>query len=212
MPGAEPRRRALAAAERGRAPQRVLLQHPTREVRDAVKRVRRKPRLITTPKPDQNYQRDRPRARSLPRWMKPLSVSTTLVLAPSHTQVRFDPLGVGLIIGTWNYPVMLTLSPLVAAISAGNAAVIKPSEAAAATAEVIARLVPEYMDGNAFSVAPRRCSRDYRTPGTGVGPHLFYWRPDGRQNRHGRGSKELDAGRARTGWKESDTLSGHGDE
>src|SRR6266705_3492865 len=47
---------------------------------------------------------------------------------------------------------MLTLSPLVAAISAGNAAVIKPSEVAAATAEVIARLVPEYMDREAFSV------------------------------------------------------------
>src|SRR6266567_2148678 len=67
-------------------------------------------------------------------------------------EVRFDPLGVGLIIGTWNYPVMLTLSPLIAAISGGNAAVIKPSEVSAATAEVIARLVPEYMDRNAFSV------------------------------------------------------------
>lgn len=88
----------------------------------------------------------------LRHWTKPLPVSTPLVLAPSHTHVRFDPLGVGLIIGTWNYPVMLTLSPLVAAISAGNAAVIKPSEVAAATAEVIARLVPEYMDRNAFSV------------------------------------------------------------
>jgi aldehyde dehydrogenase (NAD+) len=88
----------------------------------------------------------------LRRWMKPLSVSTPFVLAPSHTQVRFDPLGVGLIIGTWNYPVMLTLSPLIAAISAGNAAVIKPSEVAAATAEVIARFVPEYLDRSAFSV------------------------------------------------------------
>jgi acyl-CoA reductase-like NAD-dependent aldehyde dehydrogenase len=88
----------------------------------------------------------------LRRWMKPLPVSTPLVLALSHTQVRFDPLGVGLIIGAWNYPVMLTLSPLVAAISAGNAAVIKPSEVARATAEVIARLVPEYLDRNAFSV------------------------------------------------------------
>ena len=36
----------------------------------------------------------------LRRWMKPLRVSTPLVLTPSHTQVRFDPLGVGLIIGT----------------------------------------------------------------------------------------------------------------
>jgi aldehyde dehydrogenase (NAD+) len=88
----------------------------------------------------------------LRHWMKPLPVSTPLVLAPSHTQVRFDPLGVGLIIGTWNYPVMLTLSPLVAAISAGNAAVIKPSEVSAATAEVIARLVPQYLDRKAFSV------------------------------------------------------------
>lgn len=88
----------------------------------------------------------------LRRWMKPLTVSTPLVLAPSHAHVHFDPLGVGLIIGTWNYPVMLTLSPLVAAISAGNAAVIKPSEVAAATAEVIARIVPEYLDRNAFSV------------------------------------------------------------
>jgi len=47
---------------------------------------------------------------------------------------------------------MLTLSPLVAAISAGNAAVIKPSEVSAATAEVIARLVPQYLDRKAFSV------------------------------------------------------------
>jgi aldehyde dehydrogenase (NAD+) len=88
----------------------------------------------------------------LRRWMKPLSVSTPLLLTPSRAHVRFDPLGVGLIIGTWNYPVMLTLSPLIAAISAGNAAVIKPSEVAGASAEVIARLIPKYLDCNAFSV------------------------------------------------------------
>src|SRR5712692_2121071 len=88
----------------------------------------------------------------LRHWMQPLPVSTPLVLAPSHGHVRFDPLGVGLIIGTWNYPLMLTLSPLVAAISAGNAAVIKPSEVSAATAEVIAGFVPQYLDRKAFSV------------------------------------------------------------
>src|SRR4051812_6312019 len=86
------------------------------------------------------------------RWMKPVSISTPYQLAPSHGEVRFDPLGVGLIIGTWNYPVMLTLSPLVAAISAGNTAVIKPSEIAAATADVIAHYLPEYLDHDAFSV------------------------------------------------------------
>lgn len=45
------------------------------------------------------------------RWMKPLSVRTPLTLVPSHAQVEYDPLGVGLIIETWNYPVMPTLSP-----------------------------------------------------------------------------------------------------
>src|SRR6267154_942928 len=85
-------------------------------------------------------------------WMKPAPVSTPPTLAPSDAHVRFDPLGVGLIIGTWNYPVMLTLSPLIAAISGGNAAVIKPSDLGAATAAVIARYLPEYLDCDAFSV------------------------------------------------------------
>jgi aldehyde dehydrogenase (NAD+) len=88
----------------------------------------------------------------LRRWMEPQTVSTPLVLKPANTRVRFDPLGVGLIIGTWNYPVMLTMSPLVAAISGGNVAVIKPSEIAAATADVIAHYLPEYLDHDAFSV------------------------------------------------------------
>src|SRR5580704_8995803 len=86
------------------------------------------------------------------QWMKPLSVSTPPVLGPAQVRVQFDPLGVGLIIGTWNYPLMLTLSPLIAAIAGGNVAVVKPSEVAPASAEAIARLVPEYLDRNAFSV------------------------------------------------------------
>src|SRR5712664_2314028 len=88
----------------------------------------------------------------LREWMKPAPVSTPPMLAPSDAQVRFDSLGVGLIIGTWNYPVMLTLSPLIAAISGGNAAVIKPSDVGAATADVIARFLPEYLDHQACSV------------------------------------------------------------
>src|SRR6266576_2039968 len=82
----------------------------------------------------------------LRRWMKPVPIGTPYQLAPSHAEVRFDPLGVGLIIGTWNYPLMLTLSPLVAAIAAGNCAVIKPSEVSAATAEAVARFIPQYLD------------------------------------------------------------------
>ena len=86
------------------------------------------------------------------RWMERLPVSTPLVLAPARSQVQFDPLGVGLIIGSWNYPVMLTLSPLIAAISGGNVAVIKPSEMAPVTGALIARLIPKCLDSEAFSV------------------------------------------------------------
>src|SRR5260370_40287685 len=85
-------------------------------------------------------------------WMRPVPITTPPMFAQADAQVRFDPLGVGLIIGTWNYPVMLTLSPLIAAISGGNAAVIKPSNMAAATADVIARVLPEYLDRDPFSV------------------------------------------------------------
>src|SRR5258706_439789 len=85
-------------------------------------------------------------------WMKPAPISTPPMLAPSDAQVRFDPLGWAFIIGTWTYRVMWTLSPLVAAICGGSAVVVRPSEMAAATADVIARLVPEYLDRDAFSV------------------------------------------------------------
>jgi hypothetical protein len=88
----------------------------------------------------------------LRQWMKPLSVGAPPALETARVQVQFDPLGVGLIISTWNYPLMLTLSPLIAAISGGNAAVVKPSEVAPATADVIAWLLPEYLDRGAFSV------------------------------------------------------------
>lgn len=88
----------------------------------------------------------------LRRWLRPLRVRTPMILQPARTTVRFDPLGVGLIIGTWNYPIMLTLAPLVAAIAGGNAAVIKPSEVAPATADALARLVPQYLDPEAFAV------------------------------------------------------------
>jgi aldehyde dehydrogenase (NAD+) len=88
----------------------------------------------------------------LNEWTLPVKVDTPEALQPSEVQVRFDPLGVGLIIGAWNYPFLLTLSPLIAAISGGNAAVIKPSELAPACAGVLAKLIPKYMDQDAFSV------------------------------------------------------------
>ncbi len=66
--------------------------------------------------------------------------------------MQYEPLGVVLVIGPWNYPVYLTLGPLVAAIAAGNCAVLKPSELAPASSALMARLVPQYLDAQAFRV------------------------------------------------------------
>jgi len=91
--------------------------------------------------------------RRVRRWMKPQREGTPWLLWPGRTVTHFDPLGVGLIIGAWNYPIQLTLSPLIAALSAGNAAVLKPSEVSSACADALARLVPQYLDRDAVSVA-----------------------------------------------------------
>lgn len=88
----------------------------------------------------------------LSRWLRPKRVGVPLALQPASAKVVAEPLGVALIIAPWNYPLMLALSPLIGALAAGNAAVVKPSELAPATAEVIARLIPEALDRRAVAV------------------------------------------------------------
>lgn len=88
----------------------------------------------------------------LKKWVKPKRQGLPLAQLPGRAWVQYDPLGVILVIGPWNYPFYLCMAPLVAAISAGNAAVIKPSELAPATSELIARLVPQYLDTDAIRV------------------------------------------------------------
>ena len=86
------------------------------------------------------------------KWMKPRRQSLPLAQMPGRAWVQYDPLGVVLVIGPWNYPFFLCMSPVVAAVAAGNAVVIKPSELAPATSELIARLVPLYLDPEAVRV------------------------------------------------------------
>jgi acyl-CoA reductase-like NAD-dependent aldehyde dehydrogenase len=85
-------------------------------------------------------------------WMKPVKEPTPLLMEPGHVRVRHDPFGVTLIIGAWNEPYMLTLAPLVAAIAAGNTAVLKPSEIGEATARQHAEMIPKYLDPEAVAV------------------------------------------------------------
>jgi len=88
----------------------------------------------------------------LRKWTKPKRAGLPLAQMPGKAWVQFDPLGVVLIIGPWNYPFFLCMSPLVAAVAAGDAAVIKPSELAPATSVLIAKLVPQYLDRDAIRV------------------------------------------------------------
>ena len=86
------------------------------------------------------------------KWMKPRRQSLPLAQMPGRAWVQYDPLGVVLVIGPWNYPFFLCMSPVVAAIAAGNAVVVKPSELAPATSALMARLIPLYLDTEAVRV------------------------------------------------------------
>jgi aldehyde dehydrogenase (NAD+) len=90
--------------------------------------------------------------KNVARWMKPTSVSTPALAAPAKSYIKPEPLGTCLVIGAWNYPFQLSLSPMLAAISAGNCVIVKPSELAPATSMLIATLLPKYLDMNAVAV------------------------------------------------------------
>jgi len=86
------------------------------------------------------------------KWIKPQREPTPIILEPGHVRVRRDPLGVTLIIGAWNEPLMLTFGPLAPALVAGNTAVIKPAELCIATSALIGEVVPKYFDPKIVAV------------------------------------------------------------
>jgi len=79
--------------------------------------------------------------RYLKRWMRPKKVKSTLTMATAEAWIQYEPKGVVLIITPWNFPFNLTISPLIAAIAAGNCAIIKPSELTPNSSKVIAKMV-----------------------------------------------------------------------
>jgi aldehyde dehydrogenase (NAD+) len=88
----------------------------------------------------------------LSKWMRPSAVATPPVLLPARSKIVHQPLGVALILGAWNYPLMLTLAPLAACMAAGNCAVVKPSELAPAVSAAMAEWIPRYLDNDAVVV------------------------------------------------------------
>ena len=88
--------------------------------------------------------------RHLKTWMAPRRVASQCQSWPAKARVVYQPLGVVGIVSPWNYPFYLTLAPLIGALAAGNHALIKPSELAPASAELMTSIVaglyaPEYV-------------------------------------------------------------------
>lgn len=86
----------------------------------------------------------------LKKWARPVRHPAPLSQFPSVGTVYREPYGVSLILAPWNYPLLLTLAPLVSAIAAGCTAVVKPGEDAPASARALAEVLgrvfpPEYI-------------------------------------------------------------------
>ena len=84
--------------------------------------------------------------RHLGAWAKTRRVHTPLTLFPGTSRIHYEPYGVALIIGPFNYPVQLVLEPLIGAICAGNCAILKPSEQAPHTAQVLDEMIASTFD------------------------------------------------------------------
>lgn len=80
------------------------------------------------------------------RWSKIKKVKTDWLNMPGKSFLVPEPFGCALIIGAWNYPYQLTFAPLIAAMAAGNTAIIKPSELPLNTSKVIAELINQNFD------------------------------------------------------------------
>jgi len=90
--------------------------------------------------------------KNIKSWTKSKKVATPLDQFPSSARIYPEPLGVVLIIGPWNYPFQLMISPLVGAIAAGNCAIVKPSELAQHTSSIVAEILQKNFDPAYISV------------------------------------------------------------
>ncbi len=79
--------------------------------------------------------------KNLKKWSKRKKVRNNAINFPGKSYIIAEPLGICLIIGAWNYPFQLSLAPLIAALSAGNTAILKPSELAPNSSRIIAEII-----------------------------------------------------------------------
>ena len=77
-------------------------------------------------------------------------VDTPMLIGPAKSKIVYEPFGVTLIMGSWNFPYYTTLGPLIAVIASGNCAVIKPSELSPNCSKKMKTLLTRFLDTNAY--------------------------------------------------------------
>lgn len=90
--------------------------------------------------------------KNLEDWARPEKVKTALVSFPSKHYKYYEPYGVCLVIGAWNYPILLSLAPAIGAIAAGNCVLLKPSELAINTSNLLCEIINENFGPEYFKV------------------------------------------------------------
>ncbi|MDR3418935.1 MAG: coniferyl aldehyde dehydrogenase [Nevskia sp.] len=88
----------------------------------------------------------------LRRWMKPRRVASNWQFWPSRSSIRYQPLGVVGVMGAFNYPLYVALSPAIGALAAGNHVLVKPSELAPRCGEVMTELVSGVLPAERIAV------------------------------------------------------------
>ncbi|CAD5226127.1 unnamed protein product [Bursaphelenchus okinawaensis] len=89
---------------------------------------------------------------NLSKWMVPQKVDRTITQALDSAYRHPEPLGVVLIIGPWNFPFLLTVSPIIGALAAGNTVLLKPSELAPETERLFLEIFPKYFRDDVVKV------------------------------------------------------------
>ncbi|NEV94178.1 aldehyde dehydrogenase [Psychroflexus sp. YR1-1] len=90
--------------------------------------------------------------KKLKHWSKPKSVSSAWLNFPSSDKIYHVPWGKVLVIAPWNYPFQLAITPVIGAIASGNTVVLKPSEHAPYTADILEKIISEVFEAQQAKV------------------------------------------------------------
>lgn len=89
---------------------------------------------------------------SLDKWVAPKKSNLPLLFFPAKGKVLSEPFGTVLILSSWNFPISLSLDPLIGAIAAGNSVLLKTSELSPHSSSFLAKTIPYYLDSKAIKV------------------------------------------------------------